>query len=113
MKDSEKSQPLSGPSEGSGQDESNAEGRKKFDEQIGAHFKRIEKMKETFTSLDRNVISLYDKMDSYVDGRRQRSAEQARVASLLAYVLYGLGTVIGGLGKWLENRNRRSSPAAT
>lgn len=102
-----------GPSVGSGQDETNAEGRKKYDEQISAHFKRIEKMEETFDDLDQQIISLYDKMDSYITERRERSAEHATVASFIAYVFYGLGTVIGGLGKWLQNKNRRSSSGAT
>ena len=102
-----------GPSVGTAQAETNAEGRKKYDEQTSAHLERIEKMEEPFGDFDQQVISLYDKMDSYITQRRKRSAEHATLASFIAYVLYGLGTVIGGLGKWLENKNPRSSPAAT
>ena len=97
-----------GPSVGSEQDETNAEGRKKFNEQIRSHLQRIDKMEETFTDLNQQVVSIYAKMDSYVTERRERSNEQATVALYVAYFLYGLGTVIGGLGKWVQNRNRRS-----
>jgi chromosome segregation ATPase len=89
----------------SGQDEANAEGRKKYDEQISADFGRIVKMEEKFDELDQQIVSLYDKMDSYITERRKRSAEHATVASFIAYVFYAVGTVIGGLGKWSENKH--------
>ena len=89
----------------SGQDEANAEGGKKHDEQISAAFERIAKMEEPFDKLDEEIVSLYDKMDSYMTERRERSAKHATVAGWIAYLFYALGTAIGGLGKWLENKH--------
>jgi len=87
-----------------GQDEANAESRKKYDEQISADFKRIDKMGKKFDELDQQIISLYVKMDSYITEKRERSAKHATVASFIAYVFYAVETVIGGLGKWLESK---------
>jgi len=90
----------------SGPDEANAEGRKKYDEQISADFKRIAKMEKKFDELDQQIVSLYVKMDSYIAEKRKRSAKHATVASFIAYVFYAVGTVIGGLGKWFENKHQ-------
>lgn len=94
-----------GQSLGSGQDEAKAEGRKKYDEQISADFQRTAKMEARFDELDQQIVSLYEKMDSYITEKRKRSSEHATLASFIAYVFYALGTVIGGLGKWLENKH--------
>jgi len=89
-----------------GQGDANAEGRKKYDKQISADFERIVQMEEKFDEIDHQMVSLYDKMDSYITERRKRSAKHATVASFIAYVFYAVGTVIGGLGKWLENKHQ-------
>jgi chromosome segregation ATPase len=89
----------------SGQDEANAEGRKKHDEQISAASERIAKMEEPFNKLEEEIVSLYDKMGSYMTERRERSAKHATVAGWIAYLFYALGTAIGGLGKWWENKH--------
>ena len=108
-----KQETKAGQSLESGPDEAKAEGRKKYDEQISADFERIVKMEEKFDELDEQIVSLYGKMDSYITERRKRSAEHATVASFIAYVFYAVGTVIGGLGKWLENKHWVRSPSAT
>ena len=97
----------------SGQNETDAEGRKKHDEQMSAAYKEITKMEAEYDKLDDQVISLYDKMDSHVSERHESSAKSAAVASSIAYVFYALGTVIGGLGQWLGNKNQGRPPAAT
>jgi hypothetical protein len=91
----------------SGQDETEAEGRKKHDEQMSAAYTEITKMEGEYDKLDEQVLSLYDKLDTHVSERRESSARSATVASFIAYVFYGLGTVIGGLGQWLGNKNQR------
>ena len=101
-----KRQTKAGQSLRSGQDEANAEGRKKYDEQISADFKRIAKMEKKFDELDQQIVSLYVKMDGYIAEKRKRSAKHATVASFIAYVFYAVGTVIGGLGKWFENKHQ-------
>jgi chromosome segregation ATPase len=102
----------SGQSLDAGQDEANAESRKKHDEQINAAVAGISKMEEPLEKLNEEIVSLYDKMDSYVTERREHSDKHATVAGWIAYLFYALGTAIGGLGKWLENKQVRS-PAAT
>ena len=97
----------------SGQDDANAESRKKYDEKMRADFERIVKMEEKYDQHNHQIVSLYDQMTTYITKRRDRSAEHSTVASFIAYVFYGIGTVIGGLGKWLENRNKARSPATT
>ncbi|MCM3905608.1 MAG: hypothetical protein ND866_28270 [Pyrinomonadaceae bacterium] len=93
------------PSE-SGPDETDAEGRKKQDEQVSAAFEKVAKMEQTYDDLNKQVVSLYDKMHTQITETRQRSAKSAAVASFIALVFYAFGTVIGGLGKWLENRRQ-------
>jgi hypothetical protein len=102
-----------GPPSESGQDETNAEARKKYDAQIDADFERIAKMENAFEELDQQVVSLYDKMDSHITERRERSAQHAAVASFIAYVFYAFGIAISGLGKWLESKTRKGTLAAT
>jgi chromosome segregation ATPase len=97
----------------SGQAETDAEGRKKHDKQMSAAYKALTKMEQEFDKLDQQVVSIYDKLDSYVSERRESSAKSATVASFIAYVFYALGTVIGGLGKWVENKTKGRLPAAT
>jgi|SRR6185295_5468796 len=101
-----KQEKKAGQSLESGQGDANAEGRKKYDKQISADFERIVQMEEKFDDIDQQMVSLYDKMDSYITERRKRSAKHATVASFIAYVFYAVGTVIGGLGKWLENKHQ-------
>jgi acyl transferase domain-containing protein len=100
-------------SKGSGQDETNADGRKKHDAQVSAAYKEITKMEEEYDKLDEQVVSLYDNMDSHVSEKRESSAQSASVASFTAFIFYALGTVIGGLGQWLGNKNQGQPPAAT
>ena len=100
-------------STGSGQDETEADGRKKHDEQVSAAYKEINKMEEEYDKLDEQVVSLYDNMDSHVSEKRESSAHSATVASFIAFIFYGLGTVMGGLGQWLGNKNQGQPPAAT
>jgi len=90
----------------SGQDETDTEGRKKHDEQMSAAYQEITKMEEEYDKLDEQVVSLYDKVDSHVSETHESSAQSATVASFIAYVFYALGTVIGGLGQWLGNKNQ-------
>ena len=102
-----------GPPSESGQDETSAEARKQYDAKIDADFEIIAKMENAFEELDQQVVSLYDKMESYITEKRERSAEHAAIASYIAYLFYAFGTAIGGLGKWLENKRQVRSPAAT
>ena len=66
----------------------------------------IAKMEDAFEELDQEVVSLYDKMDSSITEKSERSARHAAGASFIAYLFYAIGTAIGGLGKWLENKHR-------
>jgi low affinity Fe/Cu permease len=102
-----------GPPSESGQDETSVEARRTYDAKIDGDFETIAKMEAAFEKLDQEVVSLYDKMESYIEEKRERSAQHAEVASIVAYVFYALGTAIGGLGKWLENKQKVRSPAAT
>ena len=97
----------------SGQDETDADGRKKHDEQVSAAYKEITKREEEYDKLDEQVVSLYDNMDSHVSEKRESSAHSATVASFIAFIFYGLGTVMGGLGQWLGNKNQGQPRAAT
>ena len=92
-------------SSGSEQSEANAEPRKKHDEQISADFQRIVESENKFDDIDQQTVSVYNNMATYITERRDRSAKHASIASLIAYVFYAIGTVIGGLGKWLENKH--------
>jgi hypothetical protein len=102
-----------GPPSESGQDETSAEARRKYDAKISADFEIIAKMEGAFDELNQQIVSLYDKMDSYITEKRERSAQHAAVASYIAYLFYAFGTAIGGLGKWLENKHHVRSPVAT
>jgi DNA repair exonuclease SbcCD ATPase subunit len=102
-----------GPPSESGQDETSAEALRKYDAKISADLEVIAKMEDAFEELDGQVVSLYDKMDSYITEKRERSAQHADVASFISYLFYAFGTAIGGLGKWLENKHQLRSPAAT
>jgi hypothetical protein len=77
------------------------------DQQLDAHFERIEKMEQTFEKLDQEAVTLYANLDTYITDRRATSAQQASTASSIAYIFYVIGTAIGGLGKWLETKNKR------
>jgi len=88
------------------QDEANAEGRKKFNEQISADLKRIAKMEGPFDNLSKEIDSLYEKIESHMNERSERSASHATIARWIAYLFSALGTVFGGLGPWLENKNK-------
>jgi hypothetical protein len=96
----------------SGPDEPSAEAHNKYDAQISADFQRIATMEDAFDELDQQVVSLYDKMDSYITERRERSAQHAEVASFIAYIFYAFGIAISGLGKWLERKTKKGSLAA-
>lgn len=97
----------------SGQDEKDAEGRKKHDEQMRKAYQQITKMEDDYHKLDEQVVSLYDKLDSQVSEKRESSAKSATVASFIADIFYAIAAVIGGLGQWLANKNQGQPGALT
>lgn len=97
----------------SGQDENDADARKKHDEQMRGPFQQITKLEDEYNKLDEQVVSLYDKLDSEVSKKRESSAKSATEASFIADIFYAVGVVIGGLGQWLANKNQGRPRAAT
>jgi hypothetical protein len=73
----------------------------------------LEATDQGFDELSDTVVAHYEKMDTYMTEKRERSASAANTASIIAYLFSALGLALGGAGKWLEKKQSKSSTSVT